>query len=540
MCARVIWSGVRRLGAWMSARTAGVIPLLEGGGLDPQAVGDLVGGQPRLRVVLAALGDPLVDAPARQPKVELALEVGDVGALHVVLDEAERAPVLRRATRATRPSRPPARRCRRAARPAGGRTPRRWRPAGPGARRVPAAPRSPPARSPAGRRRRRSRGWSGSARARPGPRRVSARRRRSSAARASSAATTSPSRTSSSSRAASSLSVLSLAVMALSPRRRPRPERRAGRRGRRRRSRAPRRRRGPRPRRSGPRSATGSSSGRGVLSRGPRPLVGAVPAWSSGKVDDVAVRVGLALLPVLPALEPEGGLAEGDRRPGDEDRLQRALVDVDARQVAGGEDGDAAREGREDQRGEEGHETAGRDGHAPLEAPAPPRDTRLAAGSVQAWPRTSTCPSPAGAAAAPCASRSTRRCRARSTATARAASTAPARRRPPRRVRRDRCGSSAARSTCARWLPEGGLAKDFCGDCGSAVFSSRPRDGAVIGRAPGRLRRRPGRPARARASSSPTRRRGSRSPTTGSRASRSGRRAEPAPSSARPRARGIG
>ena len=69
-------------------------PLLEGGGLDPQAIGDLVGGQARLRVVHAALGDPLADAPARQPDVELALEMGDIRAVHVVLDEAERAPVL--------------------------------------------------------------------------------------------------------------------------------------------------------------------------------------------------------------------------------------------------------------------------------------------------------------------------------------------------------------------------------------------------------------------------------------------------------------
>jgi hypothetical protein len=31
-----------------------------------------------------------------------------------------------------------------------------------------------------------------------------------------------------------------------------------------------------------------------------------------------------------------------------------------------------------------------------------------------------------------------------------------------------------------RWLPEGGLAKDFCGACGSAVFASDPESGEVI------------------------------------------------------------
>ena len=31
-----------------------------------------------------------------------------------------------------------------------------------------------------------------------------------------------------------------------------------------------------------------------------------------------------------------------------------------------------------------------------------------------------------------------------------------------------------------RWLPEGGLAKDFCGECGSAVFASDPESGEVI------------------------------------------------------------
>jgi hypothetical protein len=31
-----------------------------------------------------------------------------------------------------------------------------------------------------------------------------------------------------------------------------------------------------------------------------------------------------------------------------------------------------------------------------------------------------------------------------------------------------------------RWLPEGGLAKDFCGDCGSALFASDPESGEVM------------------------------------------------------------
>jgi hypothetical protein len=31
-----------------------------------------------------------------------------------------------------------------------------------------------------------------------------------------------------------------------------------------------------------------------------------------------------------------------------------------------------------------------------------------------------------------------------------------------------------------RWLPEGGLAKDFCGGCGSALFASDPESGEVI------------------------------------------------------------
>jgi hypothetical protein len=29
------------------------------------------------------------------------------------------------------------------------------------------------------------------------------------------------------------------------------------------------------------------------------------------------------------------------------------------------------------------------------------------------------------------------------------------------------------------WRPEGGLAKDFCGDCGSALFASDPESGAI-------------------------------------------------------------
>jgi hypothetical protein len=31
-----------------------------------------------------------------------------------------------------------------------------------------------------------------------------------------------------------------------------------------------------------------------------------------------------------------------------------------------------------------------------------------------------------------------------------------------------------------RWLPEGGLAKEFCGECGSALFASDPESGEVI------------------------------------------------------------
>ena len=30
-----------------------------------------------------------------------------------------------------------------------------------------------------------------------------------------------------------------------------------------------------------------------------------------------------------------------------------------------------------------------------------------------------------------------------------------------------------------RWTPEGGLAKDFCGQCGSALFASDPESGEV-------------------------------------------------------------
>ena len=30
-----------------------------------------------------------------------------------------------------------------------------------------------------------------------------------------------------------------------------------------------------------------------------------------------------------------------------------------------------------------------------------------------------------------------------------------------------------------RWTPEGGLAKDFCGECGSALFASDPESGEV-------------------------------------------------------------
>ena len=30
-----------------------------------------------------------------------------------------------------------------------------------------------------------------------------------------------------------------------------------------------------------------------------------------------------------------------------------------------------------------------------------------------------------------------------------------------------------------RWTPEGGLAKDFCGECGSALFASNPESGEV-------------------------------------------------------------
>jgi hypothetical protein len=32
-----------------------------------------------------------------------------------------------------------------------------------------------------------------------------------------------------------------------------------------------------------------------------------------------------------------------------------------------------------------------------------------------------------------------------------------------------------------RWKPEGGLAKAFCGDCGSALFAEHPESGAVAG-----------------------------------------------------------
>jgi hypothetical protein len=32
-----------------------------------------------------------------------------------------------------------------------------------------------------------------------------------------------------------------------------------------------------------------------------------------------------------------------------------------------------------------------------------------------------------------------------------------------------------------RWRPEGGLAKSFCADCGSALFAEHPESGAVAG-----------------------------------------------------------
>jgi hypothetical protein len=31
-----------------------------------------------------------------------------------------------------------------------------------------------------------------------------------------------------------------------------------------------------------------------------------------------------------------------------------------------------------------------------------------------------------------------------------------------------------------RWMPEGGLAKDFCGECGSALFASDPESGEMV------------------------------------------------------------
>jgi hypothetical protein len=31
-----------------------------------------------------------------------------------------------------------------------------------------------------------------------------------------------------------------------------------------------------------------------------------------------------------------------------------------------------------------------------------------------------------------------------------------------------------------RWTPEGGLAKEFCGECGSALFASDPQSGEVM------------------------------------------------------------
>jgi hypothetical protein len=43
-----------------------------------------------------------------------------------------------------------------------------------------------------------------------------------------------------------------------------------------------------------------------------------------------------------------------------------------------------------------------------------------------------------------------------------------------------------------RWLPEGGLAKDFCGGCGSALFASDPESGEVIAVRLGAFDRDPG------------------------------------------------
>ena len=41
------------------------------------------------------------------------------------------------------------------------------------------------------------------------------------------------------------------------------------------------------------------------------------------------------------------------------------------------------------------------------------------------------------------------------------------------------CASSSGEEHVRRWRPEGGLAKDFCGDCGSALFASDPESGEV-------------------------------------------------------------
>jgi hypothetical protein len=80
-------------------------------------------------------------------------------------------------------------------------------------------------------------------------------------------------------------------------------------------------------------------------------------------VRGVGLQGLLVLLVLLPALEPDAGLAERDRRAGDEDGFQRPAVDRHAGQVLRRRDGDRPREGSEDKGGDDGHRAVWCDVH---------------------------------------------------------------------------------------------------------------------------------------------------------------------------------